>query len=115
MRIDWIAKLRIFLQVLAFALAVSAIQFAFSTDKPYDAPLVYSLAISVSTWALIDFGRHLVPSATVTGWPQGGAGIALTVAGIVGGYLTGTVAADGWFGWSSWAPGAARGQYATPC
>jgi signal transduction histidine kinase len=110
MRIDWIAKLRNFLQVLAFALALSAILVAFSPGKPYDGPLVYSLAIAVSTWALIDFGRHLLPSAAVTGWPQGGAGIALAVGGNVGGYLIGTVMADWWFGWSSWDSSAPRGQ-----
>ncbi|MDB5945969.1 MAG: sensor histidine kinase [Ramlibacter sp.] len=110
MKLDWIVKLRNFLQVLAFCLAISAVQYGFSMDKPYDVPLVYSLAIGVCTWALIDFGRNLVPSAAVTGWPQGAAGIGLTVAGIVGGYLLGTIAGDWWFGWSSWDAGAPRGQ-----
>ena len=102
MAIDWLAKLRNLLQVLAFCLAIAAIQFAFAPDKPYEFPLLYSLAIGVSTWALIDFGRHLAPSAADTGWPAGAGGIVLPVAGIVGGYLLGTILADAWFGLSSW-------------
>lgn len=110
MRIDWLDKLRNFLQLLAFCLAIAAIQFAFSSEKPYEFPLVYSLAIGVSTWALIDFGRHLIRSAAETGWPLGVSGIALTVAGIIGGYFIGTLLADSWFGWSSWDSGPARAQ-----
>ena len=102
MPFDWLAKLRHFLQVLAFCLAIAAIQFAFSSDRPYEFPLVYSLAIGVSTWALIDFGRHLVQSAAETGWPLGASGLALTMGGMVGGYLIGTLAGDAWFGMSSW-------------
>ena len=102
MAIDWLAKLRNLLQVLAFCLAIAAIQFAFAPDKPYEFPLLYSLAIGVSTWALIDFGRHLAPSAADTGWPAGAGGIVLSVASIVGGYLLGTILADAWFGLSSW-------------
>jgi LytS/YehU family sensor histidine kinase len=35
-------------------------------------------------------------------------GVALTVIGIVGGYLLGTLASDTWFGWASWGPGNTR-------
>jgi signal transduction histidine kinase len=110
MRIDWLDKLRNFLQLLAFCLAISAVQYAFATDRPYEIPLVYSVCIGTSTWVLIDFGRNFVPSAAETGWPRGFAGIALTVAGIVGGYLLGTLAADSWFGWSTWDRGQERNQ-----
>ncbi len=110
MRIDWLNKLRNFLHVLAFCLAISAVQFAFSTDKPYEIPLVYSVAIGSGTWALLDFGRHLFRSSRETGWPLGAAGMALTVASILGGYLFGTIVGDLWFGWSSWDSGPARTQ-----
>ena len=106
-KIDWLAKLRHFLQVLAFCLAVSAIQYAFVPGRPYAIPLVYSLCIGVSTWGLMDFGRHLMASSAQTGWPQGLGGLGLTLAGIAGGYLLGTLAADRWFGWSSWGGGLA--------
>ena len=105
MKIDWVAKLRRLLQVLAFCLALSAIQYAFNPAKAYEIPLVYSLCIGVSTWAIIDFGRHLFASSNTMGWPQGPPGFALTATGILGGYLLGTLASDAWFGWSSWGPG----------
>ena len=55
MRIDWIAKANHLLQTLAFCLAAAAIQFAFRPERPYEVPLVYSLAIGCSIWLMIDF------------------------------------------------------------
>ena len=102
MKIDWLTKLSHWLQTTAFCLAISAIQFALRPGRSYELPLVYSLCIGTVTWAVIDFGRHAFASARETGWPSGLAGAALPVAGIVAGYLLGTLAGDIWFGWSSW-------------
>jgi signal transduction histidine kinase len=110
MKFDWLAKLQNFLHVLAFCLAISAVQYAFTTERPYEVPLVYSLAIGVTTWALIDFGRDLFASARETGWPLGASGVALTAGAIVGGYFIGTLLADRWFGWSTWDSSAGRNQ-----
>jgi hypothetical protein len=110
MRPDWLDKLRNYLQVLAFCLAIAAVQYAFSTDKPYEIPLVYSVAIGTVTWAVIDFGRTLFPSAAETGWPLGLTGVGLTCGAIVAGYFIGTLVGDSWFGWSSWDSGPARIQ-----
>ncbi len=103
-KIDWLYKLRHLLLTVAFCLAVAAIQYAIRPERPYEIPLVYSLAIGVLTWACIDFGRHLhlFASSVDTGWPAGVAGIALPAGGMVLGYLGGTALADAWFGWSSW-------------
>jgi hypothetical protein len=102
MRIDWLAKASHFLQTLAFCLAASAIQFAFRPERSYEIPLVYSLAIGTSIWLLIDFGREFFASSARTGWPQGHAGWLLPLASVMGGYVSGTLAGDAWFGWSSW-------------
>lgn len=109
--IDWVTKLRFFLQVMAFALAVSAIQYAFQPERPYEVPMRYSLCISFFTWATIDFGRHYFPSSNETGWPQGWSTWLLPLVGIVLGYLAGTLLGDWWCGWpgGSFAP-EARGQ-----
>jgi hypothetical protein len=87
-RIDWISKLQHMLQTAAFCLAVATIQYAFEPARPYGPPVAYSLAIGLCTWALIDIGRHLFPSARETGWPAGMEGLGLVVLGI----------ALGWFG-----------------
>jgi len=89
-----ISKLRHFLQVLAFTLVVATIQYAFMPDKPYGPPVVYSVLIGTFTWAVIDLGRELLPSAAETGWPAGWQGVALVAAGIVVGYVAGTALAD---------------------
>jgi len=104
MKIDWIAKLRHMLQVLAFALAIATIQYAFMPERPYGPPLVYSLLIASITWAVIDLGREFFPSSAETGWPQGWAGFALVLGGIALGYLIGTWLADNlcrYYGWYS--------------
>ena len=94
MRIDWLAKLRNALQVAAFALAISAIQYAFSPERPY-APLVaYSLCIGMLTWAAIDLGRHAFPSAAETGWPRGLGHWGLVLGSMAFGYLAGTFLGD---------------------
>ena len=109
MKIDWTSKLQYLLQTLAFCLAVSALQAAFMPERPYEIPLVYSVCIGTVTWALIDFGRHTLASSAETGWPQGLGGLLLPALGITGGYFLGTLAADQYFGWSSW-DAAGRGQ-----
>ena len=110
MKIDWLSKLRHMLQVLAFALAIATVQYAFLPDKPYGPPLVYSLFIATITWAVIDLGRELFPSSAETGWPQGFAGLALVVAGIVVGYLLGTHIADRLCMYYGWYPAGASRQ-----
>ena len=101
-KVDWTDKLRHLLQTLAFCLAIAAVQYAFQPERPYEIPLVYSLAIGCLTWACIDFGRHLFASSEATGWPAGVPGVALPACGLVLGYLGGTVLADRWLGFSSW-------------
>ena len=102
MNIDWIDKLRRYLQVLAFALAIATIQYAFMPERPYGPPLVYSLLIASITWAAIDLGRELFPSSAETGWPAGWSGLLLVLGGIVLGYLLGSWLADAlcvYYGW----------------
>ena len=94
MKIDWMAKLRHLLQVLAFCLVVATIQYAFQPERPYGPPVVYSLFIGSITWAVIDVGRDLFPSSAETGWPRGWAGLALVIGGIAAGYLLGHTIAD---------------------
>ena len=89
-----VSKLRHYLQVVAFTLVVATIQCTFMPDKPYGPPVVYSVLIGTFTWAIIDLGRELIPSAAETGWPHGWQGIALVLVGIVVGYLAGTLLAD---------------------
>lgn len=102
MKTDWVAKLRHLLQVMAFALAIATIQYAFMPERPYGPPVAYSLLIATITWAVIDLGRDFFPSSAETGWPKGFTGIGLVAAGIVIGFLLGTTIADKlcvYFGW----------------
>jgi two-component sensor histidine kinase len=117
MKIDWIVKLQHLLQVMAFCLAVATIQYGFQPDKPYAPNVVHSLLIGTIMWAIIDLGRHLIPSSVETGWPQGFAGLALVVGGIATGYLLGTAVADRiclYYGWyASDAPGSGAAHWRT--
>ncbi|MFO1245856.1 MAG: histidine kinase [Ramlibacter sp.] len=102
MRIDWVNKLQHLLQTIAFCLAIATIQYAFAPERPYAPPVAYSVCIGIYTWAFIDLGRELFPSARETGWPAGMAGVLLVVGGIAVGYLLGNATADlacRTFGW----------------
>ena len=101
MKFDWVSRLSHFLQTIAFCLAVATLQYAIQPERSYELPMVYSISIGTCTWALIDFGRHAFASTTETGWPCGLAGWMLPVAGIIAGFILGTMASDWWFGWSS--------------
>lgn len=102
MKIDWIQKLRALLQSAAFSLTVAGLHYAFRPQQAYETALVYSFCIGTSCWLLIDFGRHLFPSAQGSDWPKGLAGVLLPAVGIALGYAIGTTLGDLWFGWSSW-------------
>jgi signal transduction histidine kinase len=103
MKIDWIVKLRHFLETTAFCLTIAGLHYAFRPDRAYEPPLVYSLLIGWTTWLIIDFGRLLLPSARESGWPAGLWGKVFPMVGIALGYGMGTTLADQWFGWSTWA------------
>jgi uncharacterized membrane protein HdeD (DUF308 family) len=92
--IDLLATLRHMLQVIAFALVIATVQYAFSPERPYGPAVAYSMAIGLITWAVIDIGRHFVRSSAETGWPRGFSGVTLVVLGIVAGYFFGTRLAD---------------------
>ncbi|WP_034386256.1 sensor histidine kinase [Comamonas composti] len=105
---NWKHKLRHFLQMLVFCLLVTSVQYAFKPDGSYETPLVYSLAIGLCTWALIDLGRHAFPSSAETGWPRGWLAWGLPAAGIAIGFVLGTFLADLWTGLSTWHSGLSR-------
>ena len=98
MAIDWIAKLRRLLQTVAFCLCISALQWAVYPERTYEQMVVYSVAIGVSTWAWIDFGTHVFPSAGDTGWPRPLPSVLLVGSGIAAGFVLGSMAGDAWFG-----------------
>lgn len=87
--IDWSAKLRHLLQTLFFCGLVATIEQAFSSRNTFLPSLLYSLLIGTTIWAVVDLGRHLMPSAAETGWPQGWAGLLLVLGGIVAGFVVG--------------------------
>lgn len=94
MRIDWISKLQHLLQTFAFCLFIATIQYAFVPERPYALLMVFSLLIGFITWAVIDLGRHLLPSARETGWPAGWGGPLLVMGGIAAGFAIGTPVAE---------------------
>jgi hypothetical protein len=94
MKIDWVAKLQHLLQTLAFCLAVATLQYAFMPDKAYAPGVVYSILIGTLIWTVVDLGRHLLPSASETGWPEGFGGVVLVALGITAGYYFGNMLGD---------------------
>jgi signal transduction histidine kinase len=107
MAIDWPSKLRHMLQTMVFCVGVATVQYAFMPERPYAPPVVYSMAIGLITWAVIDLGRELFPSSQETGWPGRWQGLSLVAVGIAAGYFLGTTLADAacrTFGWYAVSP-----------
>lgn len=109
--IDWRAKLHHFVLMLGFCLAISLVLYGFQPHSHFGPKLTYPLAIGLTSWLLIDFGRHAFPSSAVTGWPTGFPGLALMVGGNALGCVIGTAIAAtvsirfGWLPPSHYEPG----------
>ena len=70
---------------------------------PWDQNLVYSLAIGMVSWAVIEAGRITLARHEAGMWPRGWRGIALVAAGTVTGFGAGTTLGDLWCQCSTWA------------
>ncbi|HXC38639.1 MAG TPA: histidine kinase [Burkholderiales bacterium] len=86
-------RLRNLSQVLVFGAAVAGLQYGFQPDQPFAPNLVHSLLVSVIIWAVIEFGRHVFPSSSVTGWPAPVPAALLVLAAIATGFVLGNMAA----------------------
>ncbi|MEO8249468.1 MAG: histidine kinase, partial [Burkholderiales bacterium] len=99
----WRHQLRHLLITLGFCVAIAATQHFFEPSPlGFHVKLIYSIATGVPTWAIIDFGRFVLPREPGFFWPKGWRGLALVMTGIAAGYLIGASVGDWWFGWSSW-------------
>ncbi|QXL84655.1 sensor histidine kinase [Comamonas sp. NLF-1-9] len=95
--VDWRDALRHGLQVLAFCCVVAVFTTAIWSGSSYGVQLVHSAAIGLVIWAVIEFGRLLVPAHLCHrdpegrghGWPKGWRGVVLTAVGIAAGYFGG--------------------------
>jgi hypothetical protein len=92
--IDWNRKLRHLLQALAFCALIALTLVAFVPGRPLAPPFVFSFLIGMTSWLVVEFGRHLFASARETGWPSLLPSLALVALGIAAGYLVGANAAD---------------------
>ena len=89
------------IQVLAFCCVVAVFTSMIWPDAGYGTQLVHSVAIGALTWAVIEFGRLLVPAEHCYrdplrpghGWPKGWRGLLLTAVGIAVGYFGGNALA----------------------
>lgn len=92
---------RHFVQAFAFNCVLWVLQILASPGG-WDIKFVYTQAIGLAIWAIIDFGRvALRPTANV-GWPQPTKAIPLVVIGVVAGYTLGTLIGDAYCGCSTW-------------
>lgn len=96
--------------VVAVALAIAGIQFAFAPRastglQGFSVALVYSLSIGVAIWAAIDPVRYLLRGplrAAAPGyWPPPGRAVLLVAVGTLAGYTLGTLVGDAWAGRST--------------
>jgi hypothetical protein len=75
-----------------------ALALTLSKNGPWDVQLVYSLAIGLSSWLVIELGRHWLRGPGDIPWPMGWRGMALIVCGIGVGFGLGTTLGDAYSG-----------------
>ncbi len=81
------------LVIAAFCAAIAGIQLAYGRG-PWDVQLVYSLAIGLPSWLLIDAGRLWLSRHSPIPWPLGWRGWALVAAGGSIGFQFGSALGD---------------------
>ena len=67
---------------------------ALAKQAPWDVQLVYSLAIGLTSWLVIEVGRQWLTRRSPIPWPLGWRGFALTAAGVCIGFVAGTALGD---------------------
>ena len=95
---DVLGVLRRYLLVVAACGVIAVLTTAMWPDKTYLLQAGESLCIGTITWAVIEFGRHLINERGHHGWPRGWRGIALTAAGIGCGFYFGSWLSNQLFG-----------------
>ncbi len=92
---------RHFLQAFAFNCALWVLH-VLASPGAMDIKFVYSQAIGLSIWLIIDGGRLLLRANARTGWPSLPCTVGLIVVGVLGGYTLGTLIGDAYCGCSTW-------------
>ncbi|MDR1968998.1 MAG: histidine kinase [Burkholderiaceae bacterium] len=97
MNIDWRGLVRHYLMVVPFCAAVAALTSAI-WQRNYLEQLGYALCIGTPTWAFIETGRLILRRPTdPSGWPRGGRGLLMVIAGIALGFYFGSWLGDALF------------------
>jgi signal transduction histidine kinase len=97
MKTHWLATTRHLLLVVAFCCVIAVLTTSIWPNHSYWIQLGHALSIGLVTWAVIEFGRYLVPQRHCHpgsdddghGWPRGWRGTALAATGIGAGFLVG--------------------------
>jgi len=105
MTLRWRDFARHLLQVVAFCCVVAVLTTLIWPNRSYWVQLAYSLSVGISSWAVMEFGRLLVPEKDCYpsaegnhGWPKGWRGIVLAVVGLGCGLFIGDRVGDFFFG-----------------
>ena len=98
MTFDWRHPLRHWLWVAGFCAVISLLTNSIWPRNGYLHQFGYSLCIGTLSWAIIEFGRHVINADGRRGWPRGWRGLLLTVVGLGGGFYFGTQLANALFG-----------------
>jgi hypothetical protein len=94
----WHGPLRRYLWVVAFCSVIALLTTVIWPGNAYLRQLGYALCVGTPSWAVVEFGRHLVNERGYDGWPRGWRGIALILLSIVIGTYFGSMAAEALLG-----------------
>ena len=111
-RFSWRVLAHHGVQNLGINTLIAVVLRASSPHAHFDVQWVYSQAIGLSIWLIIDNGRFFVDRDSPIGWPRGWKGLALVAFGIVVGSVLGMLIGDAYAHQQSWVRMFANGQSA---
>ncbi|MGB3450151.1 MAG: histidine kinase [Giesbergeria sp.] len=84
--------------ITAVLCCLIALALTLSKNGAWDVQLVYSLGIGLTSWLVIELGRHGLRGPSNTPWPMGWRGIVLVACGMGVGFVLGTALGDAYSG-----------------
>ena len=86
---------------VGFCLVIATVLWLAKPGQRFDVQMVYSLAIGLCSWLVIDFSRFFIDVTSPFGFARGWRGVATIVVGVCFGFVMGTLIGDAYSGRST--------------
>ena len=86
---------------MGFCTLIAVVLWLAKVGQRFDIQLVYSMAVGLSSWLVIDFSRFFIDVKSPFGFPRGWRGVAVIFVGVCIGFVVGMLTGDAYSGGST--------------